>query len=90
MTTREESGLAAGDTLVAVDGIRVTRDSLDTLVSGVEQGAEAEIHAFRRDELMRFRARPRPAPADTCELRVLPDAPQDTVRRRAAWLGSRS
>jgi len=86
----EESGLAAGDTLVAVDGIRVTRDSLDTLVSGVEQGAEAEIHAFRRDELMRFRARPRPAPADTCELRVLPDAPQDTVRRRAAWLGSRS
>jgi len=83
----EEAGLAAGDTLVAVDGIRVTRENLDTLVSGIEPGAEAEIHAFRRDELMRFRARPRPAPADTCELRILADASQEAVRCRAAWLG---
>ena len=26
------------------------------------------IYAFRRDELMEFLVRPRPAPADTCEL----------------------
>ncbi len=84
----EKAGLAAGDTLVALDGIRVTRDNLDTLVARVEEGAETEVHAFRRDELMQFRARPQPAPADTCELSILADAPDHAARRRAAWLGS--
>jgi predicted metalloprotease with PDZ domain len=83
----QEAGLAPGDTLVAVDGIRVTRENLDALVGAVAPGAEVRVHAFRRDELMRFRARPRPAAADTCELRLLPDAPPDAARRRAAWLG---
>jgi predicted metalloprotease with PDZ domain len=83
----QEAGLAPGDTLVAVDGIRVTRENLETLVGGVAAGSEVTVHAFRRDELMRFRARPRPAPADTCELRLLPDAPPEAARRRATWLG---
>jgi predicted metalloprotease with PDZ domain len=83
----QEAGLAPGDTLVAVDGIRVTRENLDILVGGVAAGSEVTVHAFRRDELMRFQARPRPAPADTCELRLLPDAPSEAARRRAAWLG---
>ena len=82
----QEAGLAPGDTLIAVDGIRVTRDNLDGLVASIADGAEVEIHAFRRDELMRLRARPRPAPADTCELRLLRDAPEEAVQRRATWL----
>jgi hypothetical protein len=36
---------------------------------------------------MHFRVRPRVAAADTCELRILDDAPEKAVRRRAAWLG---
>jgi predicted metalloprotease with PDZ domain len=82
-----EAGLAAGDTLVALDGIRVTRDDLDKLVAASGAGNEVDCHAFRRDELMHFRVRPRVAAADTCELRILDDAPEKAVRRRAAWLG---
>ena len=51
------------------------------------RAARLLIHAFRRDELMQFRVRPRPAPADTCELRVLTDAPVEIASRRAEWLG---
>jgi predicted metalloprotease with PDZ domain len=83
----ELAGLAPGDTLVALDGIRIQRDKLEDQVATIAEGGEAEIHAFRRDELMRFRVRPRPAPADTCELRILSDAPRETAHRRAAWLG---
>jgi predicted metalloprotease with PDZ domain len=70
-----------------LDGIRIQRDKLEDQVATIAEGGEAEIHAFRRDELMRFRVRPRQAPADTCELRILSDAPRETAHRRAAWLG---
>jgi predicted metalloprotease with PDZ domain len=83
----EQAGLAPGDTLVALDGIRIQRDKLDDMVAKIPEGAEADIHAFRRDELMRFEVRPRPAPSDTCELRILTDAPAEIARRRADWLG---
>jgi predicted metalloprotease with PDZ domain len=49
-----------------------------------------EIVAFRRDELMRFSVEPEPAPADTCELRLLADVPEERLMRRAAWLGGSS
>jgi predicted metalloprotease with PDZ domain len=83
-----EAGLAAGDTLVALDGLRVTRDNLDGLAAAAGTGAQVSVHAFRRDELMAFSVTLRPAPADTCELRILTDALEESARRRAAWLES--
>jgi predicted metalloprotease with PDZ domain len=83
-----DGGLAAGDTLVAIDGLRVTRDNLERLIEALGADAQVSVHAFRRDELMMFRVRTRPAAADTCELRLLPDAGAAAVRRRAAWLGT--
>jgi len=83
----EQAGLAPGDTLVAIDGLRVTRDNLDGLLARIPEGAEVSIHAFRRDELIEVRARPQPAPLDTCELVLIADAPPAAAERRAAWLG---
>ncbi len=83
----QAAGLAPGDTLVALDGLRVSRDNLDKLLLAAGEGAEIEIHAFRRDELQVRRARLAPAPLDTCELWLLPDAPPQAQVRRAAWLG---
>jgi hypothetical protein len=51
---------------------------------------ELEILAFRRDELMRFPVAPADAPADTCELRLLEDAPEAAGQRRSDWLGPAS
>lgn len=83
----QQAGLAPGDTLVALDGIRIGRDNLDALLARIADGADASVHAFRRDELMELHVRPGPAPADTCELRILRDVEADTVGRRADWLG---
>ncbi|MCU0835041.1 MAG: PDZ domain-containing protein [Chromatiaceae bacterium] len=82
----ERAGLAPGDTLIAIDGLRVTRDNLDGLLARFPEGAEVRVHAFRRDELIEVRARPLPAPADTCELALMSNVPP-AAERRAAWLG---
>jgi len=83
----QAAGLAPGDTLVALDGLRISRDNLDKLLMSAGEGAEVEIHAFRRNELQVRRARLAPAPLDTCELWLLADAPEEAQARRAAWLG---
>jgi predicted metalloprotease with PDZ domain len=73
--------------LVAIEGLRVTRDNLDKLLLAAGQGVEVEVHVFRRDELRAYRVRLAPAPLDTCEFWFLADAPAEAHRRRAAWLG---
>ncbi len=83
----QTAGLAPGDTLVALDGLRISRDNLDKLLLTAGEGSEVEIHAFRRDELQVRRARLAPAPLDTCELWLLADAPPQAQTRRAAWMG---
>ena len=83
----QRAGLAPGDTLIAVDGLRATRDNLDALIAHVREGASVRVHAFRRDALTTFDVRPLAPPADTCELSIAADAPDAASRRRAAWLG---
>ena len=81
------AGIAPGDVLVAVDGLRVTGATADDALRRVRIGQPLTIHAFRRDELMTFTAVPEPAPADTCELRLRADAAAQALERRARWLG---
>ncbi|MGU7783835.1 M61 family metallopeptidase [Burkholderia sp. PU8-34] len=45
------AGLSAGDTLIALDGLRVTGGNLDALLARYRPGDKVELHAFRRDEL---------------------------------------
>jgi predicted metalloprotease with PDZ domain len=48
---------AAGDVLVAIDGLRITGSNLDALLSRYLPGTKVEVHAFRRDELRRTELR---------------------------------
>ncbi|GHU31826.1 PDZ domain-containing protein [Betaproteobacteria bacterium] len=50
----QQAGLSAGDTLIAIDDLRVTAKNLDTLLVRRKPGDTLTIHAFRRDELMCF------------------------------------
>ena len=85
----QAAGLAAGDRLVALEGIQVTADNLDDLLQRHAHQESVEVMAFRRDELMRFEVRPQPAPADTCDLWLLSESElaPDQLARRRAWLG---
>ena len=48
------AGLAAGDVIVAADGLRVDEKSLKALLTRRRAGERLALHVFRRDELMRL------------------------------------
>lgn len=87
----QRAGLAPGDAVIAVDGLRVDAGGLEAAIGRAPVGEPVTVHAFRRDELMVFDVVPQPAPADVCELRLLgadDGADAAALVRRAAWLAS--
>jgi predicted metalloprotease with PDZ domain len=82
------AGLAPGDTIVAVDGIRANAEGLERLARTRNAGDVVEIHAFRRDELMRFSLELAAPRIDTCWLTLIEAATPETAARRTAWLGA--
>lgn len=53
-----KGGLAAGDVLVAIDGLRVTASGgTEELLARYRPGARVTVHVFRRDELRAFEVR---------------------------------
>jgi len=82
-----ESGLAAGDVLIAIDGIKVNSENLDQLLGAAKIGTTVHIHAFRRDELRRFEVEMRPSEPNTCYLSLLEENGQEQESGQQAWLG---
>ena len=82
------AGLSAGDTLIAIDGLRVTASNLDALLARYRNGDCVTVHAFRRDELMSVDVTLRPESAPQLSL-SMKDKPLDRVKRRHAWLRGR-
>ncbi len=83
------AGLSAGDTLVAIDGLRVTGSNLDGLLQRYRVGDVIEVHAFRRDELMTFDVTLESDTAPQFSLTIR-DKPLTAMRLRKTWLKSRS
>jgi predicted metalloprotease with PDZ domain len=84
----ERAGLAPGDQLVALDGLKASSDTLRALLDRTAPGETVGVHAFRRDELLEHRLTLVAPALDTCVLRLADDAPPPALERRAAWLGT--
>lgn len=82
----QAAALAAGDELVAIDGIRVDAENLDSLLDRLTIGRVVEAHCFRRDELLSVSITPGEPPRDTCFLSLDPQAPVAALARRKQWL----
>ena len=67
-------------------GISASAGSFDKLLARRLAGDSAEIHVFRRDELMRFEVELRAPLADPARLAVDPDAGATACALREAWL----
>lgn len=78
-----KAGLAAGDYLVALGGLRVGADGPAPLLERYAPGNEVEVHVFRRDELHRLPLRIEARSLDQCTLVVGGAA----NRLRRSWLG---
>jgi len=85
----ERAGLAGGDVLVALDGLRATAERLDDLARDALPGTRVPVLAFRRDELVEGVLELDVAPMDTAWLEPDPDAAPEASARRDAWLVAR-
>jgi predicted metalloprotease with PDZ domain len=83
----QQAGLSAGDVVIALDGLRVTAASFEQAVNSQKPGSTIEVHAFRRDELMQFRVKPKAPVRDTCVLTLQPNPGAGALALRNAWLG---
>jgi predicted metalloprotease with PDZ domain len=84
----QAAGLAGGDEIVALDGIRVAgAGRLAERMSGTRAGERITLHVFRRDELHAYELVLREPPHDACRLTLVEDADAATRAARAAWLG---
>jgi predicted metalloprotease with PDZ domain len=82
------AGLSAGDVVIAVDGLRVTAGNIEQRIADIPEGYSVAVHAFRRDELMRFNLKPQAAPENTGELWLQDDPTQQQLEQQQAWLHS--
>lgn len=87
-TPARAAGLSAGDTLIAIDGLRITAASLDPQLARYAPGDTVQVAAFRRDELMTFAVTLATRPPLRYALRVAAGA-SAASRWRRAWLGTR-
>jgi len=83
----ERAGLAAGDRVVAIDGLRMSAGAIEKLLCRRRSGETLAVHAFRRDELITTDLTLAPAPDDTCWLSLEATVDEATRVRRIAWLG---
>jgi predicted metalloprotease with PDZ domain len=82
----QKAGLAAGDIIIAIDGLRVTPDDIDAHLGRYRPGEVVPVHAFRRDELHELQLRLEAAKLDAWTLHVNDNATGARNRRR--WLGT--
>ena len=84
----QRAGLSAGDELVAIGGLRADSATLKTVLARSRRGTRLEVHAFRRDELLRVEIEVGEPPASEARLAVMASAPAKAGRLRAGWLGT--
>ncbi len=78
-----KAGIAAGDTLLAIDGTRLTVANLEKTLAMHQVGDRLPVHLFRGDILMTLDVALLAPAKDTAELRLI-DGLED---KRKAWLG---
>lgn len=81
-----QAGLAAGDQLVAIDGLRVSAQNWTRRLDLIDAGREVRVDFFRGEELLSTTLTLLPAPLDTWTL-TLADVDGERLARRQAWLG---
>ncbi len=84
------AGLAPGDVIVALDGIRTDMDRFPRQLRRLRPGQRVQVHAFRGDELLQHELRLRSAPRDRWEFKLAAGPDSEAAARRSAWLGGRA
>jgi len=82
----QRAGMSAGDTIVALDGLRADEKIVKAMLERRRPGDTVRLHAFRRDELLAFDVVLDAAPASEASIRF-DEKPRASVKRlRDGWL----
>ena len=82
----EQAGLSAGDIIIAINNIQVTKSTIVRIINSYSVGDEIIIHAFRRDELIIFKLTLQAAELTTCYL-LIDDKPNvEQKEKQEKWL----
>jgi predicted metalloprotease with PDZ domain len=81
----ERAGLAAGDQLVAFDGLKAGVETLRATLERRAPGDLLKVHAFRRDELLECTVALAAPALDTCMLALRDDADARALELRRQW-----
>jgi predicted metalloprotease with PDZ domain len=82
----EKAGIAPGDEAVALAGLRLNADNLDSRLRDYQAGDRVTITVFRDHRLMNLKVRLGQPPEDTYYL-VMDAEADEAADERAAWLG---
>jgi predicted metalloprotease with PDZ domain len=82
----EIAGLAGGDVVIAIDGIKVNAQNIERLVSRKAHGSRLQVHAFRRDELMVFTVVTQAEDSGNCHLTLRTKPDKRSKQLLDAWL----
>lgn len=85
-SSAEIAGLAAGDTIIAINELQVSKSSIEKMISSYPVASKLTIHAFRRDELKTFNLTLKEAELTTCYLELIKDVSEETLQKRNNWL----
>jgi len=84
----ERAGLAAHDTLIALEGLRASAEAVERVCERRTAGDQVTVHAFRRDELHATTLVLDAAPADTCWLTLADVRDAACEERLTDWIGA--
>jgi len=82
----EEAGLSAGDIIIAINNLKVSKASVEKVATSYEKGTTLLIHAFRRDELYQFKLTLKQAELTTCYLQLNSKADNKQTTMQNQWL----
>ena len=82
----EMAGLSAGDIVIAINNLQVTKATIDNITNSYKEGEQLQIHAFRRDELMTFSLTLKRAELTTCYLQQAIESDINISKNKKEWL----
>jgi predicted metalloprotease with PDZ domain len=82
----ERAGLAAYDVLIAIDHIKLTAKTLHEIVAKKREGAQLQLHFFRRDELMSTILIKSTQKFEFCHLALKENPDTESINRLTTWL----
>ena len=86
-STAEAAGVAPGDELVAINGLRLRDADMSVLLGRAEPGDPVRLTLTRDDELLEREAVLQAAPLHDCKLTLVENADATSLEHRNRWLG---